>query len=99
MITGLVLPRRTEEDPDLTGEGSIDPLGLAGMSDRLAEEIAPNVTARMTRIRFTTAMPVGASATQDFVELPPGYGVWTPWLAFEWHVVQALVRDWRFTLK
>src|SRR5437899_7267851 len=93
MLPGLVLPHLTEADPDLAGEGSLDPLGLAPLAELLAEEIAPSITARMSRIRFITAMAVCSSATEGFAELPPGDGVSTPYLAFEWLLVTALARE------
>jgi hypothetical protein len=93
MTVGLVLPHLSESDPGFSGEGSLDPLGLAPISDRLADELALHVRARMTRIRFVTAMAAAASTTRDLTELPPGDGVSTPWLVFEWHFVQALARE------
>src|SRR5271166_5450242 len=90
MTVGLTLPFVTAPDPDRAGEGSLDPLGLARMADRLAESLAPEVTARMSRIRFLTAIAVSSRVLEpsDLVG-PRG----TPaYLAFEWHVVEALVR-------
>jgi hypothetical protein len=74
----LRLPFLSEADPEQSGEGSLDPLGLASLADRLADEIAPGITARMSRIRFVTAISVGAVATEKLsdavaaerVELP-----------------------------
>jgi hypothetical protein len=93
MLSDLVMPYLTEADPDLLGEGSLDPLGLASLADRLADEIAPGVTARMNRVRFLTGIAVSASVTEGMDELPPGDGVSTPYLVFEWHVVTALARE------
>jgi hypothetical protein len=90
VIQGLQLPHLSEYDPDLLGEGSLDPLGLAPIADRLAEEIAPGVRARMFRIRFLTAIAVCSSATQFIQDAPARDNVSTPYLAFEWHFVQAL---------
>jgi hypothetical protein len=92
VLTGLDV-HLSEADPDLASEGSLDPLGLATLADRLAEEIAPSVTARMTRIRFVTAMAVGAIVTDGLDDLPPGDGTSTAQLAYEWHVVEAIARD------
>jgi hypothetical protein len=92
VLTGLDV-HLSEADPDLVSEGSLDPLGLATLADRLAEEIAPSVTARMTRIRFVTAMAVGGVVTEGLEDLPPGDGTTTAQLAYEWHVVEALARD------
>lgn len=43
----MLIPFRSEFDPELEGEGSIDPLGLATLADRLADWIFPGMTARM----------------------------------------------------
>lgn len=92
VIAGLQLPFLTEADPDLLSEGSIDPLGLASLSERLAEKIAPWVTSRMARVRFVTAIAAGSVVTQDMSDFPSADGVTTPYLAFEWHVVEAFGR-------
>ena len=87
------LPFLSEADPEQSGEGGLDPLGLVPLADRLAEEIAPGVTARMSRIRFVTAIAVGAVATERLSDVVAADGASTAYLAFEWHVVEALARD------
>jgi len=91
MTVGLTLPFVTEPDPDRAGEGTLDPLGLARLAERLADELAPEVTARMSRVRFVTAIAV---ASQTLVEPADYVGPdGTPaYLAFEWHVIEAFVR-------
>jgi len=91
VLAGLTLPFVTEADPDRVGEGSLDPLGLGRIAERLADELAPEVTARMSRIRFLTAMAACSHALDAPADLigPDG----TPsYLAFEWHVIEAFVR-------
>lgn len=90
-IAGLSFPHLSEADPDLVGEGSLDPLGLAPTADRLAERILPHVTARMSRPRFLTVMAVCAAAT-DRLEDAPSIDGTPPYLAFEWHLATALAR-------
>jgi hypothetical protein len=90
VIDGLQLPHLSEWDPDLLGEGSLDPLGLSGIVDRLAEGIAPGVRARMSRVRFLTAIAVCSSVTQNIQDAPAADNTSTPYLAFEWLFVQAL---------
>lgn len=91
MTTGLTLPFLTAPDPDVMQEGSLDPLGMGRLADSLANEIAPEVTARMSRIRFLTAMAVGARAVEQPAEWMAEDG--TPaFLAFEWLVVEAFAR-------
>jgi hypothetical protein len=86
------LPFLTEADPDRLGEGSLDPLGLASIADHLADLIAPSVTARMSRVRFLTAIAVGATMAEEFGDEPAADGRTTPYLAYEWLVVEALAR-------
>jgi hypothetical protein len=95
LLAGLQTPFLTEYDPGHAGEGSIDPLGLAPLADRLAEEIVPWVTARMSRIRFLTAIAATSVVTQDLAEIPPADTVTTPYIAVEWHVIEAFGRERR----
>lgn len=90
-VAGLTLPFVSTADPDTNAEGGLDPLGLAGIADRLANEIAPEVTARMQRVRFVTAIAACSALLIEPADTlgPDG----TPaYLAFEWLVVEALVR-------
>lgn len=90
-VTGLTLPFVSTADPDTNAEGGLDPLGLAGLADRLANEIAPEVTARMQRVRFVTAIAACSALLIEPADTlgPDG----TPaYLAFEWLVVEAVVR-------
>ena len=57
----FALPSLTLPDPMVSGEGALDPLGLANFGDRLAEELVPGVRARQNRVRFLTAMAVAAA--------------------------------------
>lgn len=92
MTDGLTLPFVTAADPDRAGEGSLDPLGLARIAERLADELAPEVTARMSRVRFVTAIAVASHVLLEPADLVAADG--TPaYLAFEWHVVEAFVRS------
>lgn len=81
-------------DPLLEGEGSIDPLGLQAIYERLADRVLPAVTVRMRRPRFLTAMAVGARVCGGFNrDQMAADGVTPPWLVFEWFVVEAIVRQ------
>ena len=57
----MTLPFLTVPDPKTTSEGVLDPLGLSGVGDQLADEILPGLRARMVRPRFLTAMAVSAA--------------------------------------
>jgi hypothetical protein len=88
----LAMPFLSEADPDRVGEGSLDPLGLAPIADRLADQIAPDVTARMNRIRFLTAIAAGASIAEELGDEISSDGRTPGYLAYEWLVVEALAR-------
>jgi hypothetical protein len=62
------LPRLSAYDPGAVGEGSIDPLGLAAVADRIADVLAPGLRARMSLPRFVTVSAVGAIAYQTLRE-------------------------------
>ena len=64
-LAGLTLPELSAYDPPVAGEGSLDPMGLAAISDRLADRLVPGLRARMQRVRFVTAMAVGATGVRD----------------------------------
>jgi len=91
-LAGLTLPQLSAFDPPVAGEGSLDPLGLAAFADRLANAIVPDVRARMGHIRFVTATAVGALAWESLIDEPPGDGVSTPSICFEWILLEALFR-------
>lgn len=84
-------PMLSAYDPPETGEGSIDPFSLLTTYERLAERLHPWVTARMSRVRFVTAIAAGAHACAPFRDDIAADGVTPAWLVFEWHVAQALV--------
>ena len=95
--TVTVLPSLSDPDPEVAGEGSLDPLGLAAFADRLADLLAPDVRARMSRLRFVTAITVGAVVAQELWDEPAGDGVSTPPICFEWVVLEAFVRKAKVT--
>ncbi|ODU16138.1 MAG: hypothetical protein ABS80_20665 [Pseudonocardia sp. SCN 72-51] len=86
------LPALTLPDPQVSGEGALDPLGLANFADRLAEEMIPGVRARQNRVRFVTAIAVAAAVLEDLDDSVGSDGSTTPQLAFEWLLVEGLAR-------
>jgi hypothetical protein len=86
------LPRLSAYDPGAVGEGGLDPLGLAAVADRIADRLAPGIRARMSHPRFLTATAVGAIACQALHDLTADEGKTTVDIAFEWLVVEAIVR-------
>jgi len=91
-VSGLTLPTLTEADPEISGEGSLDPLGLAQIADRLAEHLVPGVRARMRRVRFVTAAAVGALSFEELFDMSPADGLSSPSICFEWLVLEAFAR-------
>lgn len=91
-LAGLTLPELSDYDPPVAGEGSIDPMGLAAISDRLADRLVPGLRARMLRVRFVTAIAVGSVACEMLADELPADGVTTPGIAFEWLTVEGFAR-------
>jgi hypothetical protein len=91
-VAGLILPQFSAFDPPAAGEGSLDPMGLAAISDRLANVLVPGLRARMQRVRFVTATAVGALACETLADEFPADGVSTAAICFEWLVVEGFVR-------
>jgi hypothetical protein len=87
----MMFPFLTSYDPPGTSEGSLDPLGLYQIADQLAVQLVPAVRERMQRIRFLTAMAVGALVTEDMEEDPSQRDA-SPYFVWEWMVVEALMR-------
>jgi hypothetical protein len=85
------LPFLTAFDPPGTSEGTLDPLGLYTIADQLGVSLVPGVRERMQRIRFLTVMVVGAAVTED-IDADPTVAASTPSRAWEWLVVEALMR-------
>ena len=87
-----MFPFLTSYDPPGTSEGTLDPLGLYQIADQLAIQLVPAVRERMQRIRFLTAMAVGAMVTEGLEDDPRQRDA-SPYLIWEWLVVEALVRE------
>jgi hypothetical protein len=84
-------PFLTSYDPPGASEGTLDPLGLYQIADQLAVQLVPAVRERMQRIRFLTAMAVGSLVTQGLEDDPRQRDA-SPYLVWEWLVVEALMR-------
>src|SRR5262245_19907051 len=89
---GSSLPFLTLPDPLVTGEGALDPLGLAMIGDHLANQILPGLRARMSRSRFLTAIAVSAAVCEGLEDRLSADNVTPTYLVFEWLVVEAFVR-------
>lgn len=71
----------------------LDPMGLYQIADSLAIELVPAVRERMQRVRFLTAMTVGALVADGLEDNPRNRDA-SPYLVWEWFVVEALVRTY-----
>src|SRR3990172_12067241 len=89
---GVTFPFLTSYDPPVTSEGTLDPLGLYQIADQLAMQLVPAVRERMQRIRFLTAMAVGTLVTEGMEDDPRQRDA-SPYLVWEWLVVEALIRS------
>jgi hypothetical protein len=87
-------PFLTSYDPPGTAEGTLDPLGLYQIADQLAMQLVPAVRERMQRIRFLTAMAVGSLVTEG-LEDDLRHRDASPYLVWEWLVIEALIRQMR----
>jgi len=88
----LYAPKLTDYDMPELSEGSIDPLGLAPLSARLAERLTPGIRERTMHPRFMTAMTVGAVVCEYFPEDKVAADEQSsPWQVYEWYAVLGMV--------
>ena len=79
-------------DPIADSEGSVDPLGLAVVYERLADLMLPGLTVRMRRPRLLTAIAVGARICRECgADEVAKDAVTPPYLVYEWWIIQAFV--------
>lgn len=94
MTVRVSLPRISAFDPAAKSEGSIDPLGLVPIADRLSVRLVPGLRERMKHPRYLTMLSVGASICREFgADRMAADGISPPIQVFEWYVVQALVSE------
>lgn len=91
-IAGLTLPHLSEFDPPTAGEGSLDPVGLGSVSERLAEMLVPGFRARMSRFRLLTAIAIASAVCEDTAPELASDERTTPQVAFEWMLLEAFAR-------
>lgn len=77
-----VIPFLTSYNPPGTSEGTLDPLGLYQIADQLAMRLVAAIRERMQRVRFLTAMVLGALVTED-LESDPAQPEAPPFMAWE----------------
>lgn len=91
-VISFSLPFMSLPDPVVSGEGVLDPLGLARAGDALADWLVPAMTARMGRPRFLTGMAIGAAVCQGLEDRIAEDGVSPAYLVFEWLMIGGFAR-------
>ncbi|MGA2402149.1 MAG: hypothetical protein ABSG91_10630 [Syntrophobacteraceae bacterium] len=91
-MTGIHFPKLSGYDPVTSSEGAIDPPGLYAMADVLALKLIPGMRERMSHPRFLTAMAVGNILTRNYEDMLAADGQTDPYLVYEWHVVEGIIR-------
>jgi len=91
-MLALAPPVISLADPLLESEGGVDPLSLARTYERIADRFLPSVTVRMSRIRFLTAMCLGALVCRERRDEVASDDLTPPWLVYEWYVIEAFAR-------
>lgn len=77
-------------------QGTLDPLGLYSIADRLASRLAPDLRERMKHPRYLTAIAVGAIICSDITEEMVAVDeVSASWQVYEWYVVSAFVKKFQ----
>ncbi|RZK13231.1 MAG: hypothetical protein EOO46_00040 [Flavobacterium sp.] len=74
-------------------QGTLDPLGLYSIADKLATRLAPGLRERMKHPRYLTAIAVGSVVGSSFEENELARDeVSEPWQVYEWYVTSGLVK-------
>ena len=89
----MFFPKLTAYQTLENSQGTLDPLGLYSIADRLANYLAPGLRERMKHPRYLTAIAVGAVVCGEFGEDELAADeVSQPWQVYEWYVASALVK-------
>lgn len=84
----MLMPSLSETVPEVSTEGSIDPLGVYAIDDALAVSMISVVRQRQTHSRFLTSMVVSLSPCSELdEEMIATLGVSKSWQVFEWYFV------------
>ncbi len=89
----MLLPSLTSYITLENSQGTLDPLGMYSIADRLATRLAPDLRERMKHPRYLTAIAVGAAVCSVFDEEELAADEITPpWQVYEWYVTSAFVK-------
>ena len=93
-VTQLIsaLPYASRHDPEVSSEGSIDPLGTYPVAEQLASRLgSPGVRERQRNLRFLTLCCIGWELMESLPrDIEPGDPSATLEQCFEWLVVESL---------
>jgi hypothetical protein len=89
----MLVPVLSEYDPIQLSEGSLDPLGLYPIADKLAVKLVPGIRERQLHPLFLTAIAAGAHLCAGYDDDHVAHdGESPPWHVNEWYVVEGIVR-------
>lgn len=89
----MLIPQLTEYDPVTLSEGSLDPLGLYSIADKMGVLLAPGIRERQLHPLFLTAIAACTHICSEFDDdTVANDGVSKPWQVCEWYVVEAITR-------
>lgn len=89
----MTLPYLTAYHTLENSQGTLDPLGLYTIADRLALRLVPGFRERMSHPRYLTAIAVGAIICSAFEEDELAVDeISPPWQVYEWYVTSAFVK-------
>lgn len=91
----MFLPKLSSYHTLENSQGSLDPLGLYSIADRLAGYLAPSLRERMKHPRYLTAIAVGSIICEGYSEEELAADeVSPPWQVYEWYVASAFVKKY-----
>ncbi len=85
----------TQLDALANGGGSLDPMGLYAIADRMATTLVPGVRERMSKLRYLTASAYGAEVCRGMSDEPMLQARLEPYMALEFHLVSGWIYQFR----
>ena len=89
----MLVPLLTEYDPVALSEGSLDPLGLYSIANKMGVLLAPGIRERQLHPLFLTSIAACAHICAEYDDDAVARdGASRPWQVCEWYVVEAIAR-------
>lgn len=85
----------TQLDALANGGGSLDPMGLYAIADRMATTLVPGVRERMSNLRYLTASAYGAEVCRGMTPEPMLQARLESYMALEYHLVSGWIYQFR----